>query len=614
MSATRRPRLEICAAAAGALAVLLSAAAPASAQHAELRASPAPYYAGVAFDIQISVTGFDEDPQPVVSLKEPPGTSLNLAGVSPNISQSIQIVDGRVSRSKTVRFNFNYRFTAEIPGTYRIGPAVVTQGDKSSRTSIAQFTVIDVPSAGDQMIRLLLPKDPVYVGQRVQVKLQWWAEHSLMSKLINPVARVPLFDRGEDFLFIDSENTDSPHGMVVETAAGAVEFPAQREIRRQGGKQYVVTSVERTMIPLKSGVFEIPASTVVVDEALRWRRDLFGQRIPTQLRKIRSTDSPRTLSVKTPPSAGRPTGFTGTVGQAFAIEVKADRSVVTAGDPITLTITIKGKASLEGVQLPSLVAAGLSPEHFRVPAGSIAGIVEGGAKRFEATIRVIDDKVTEIPPLRFYWFDPELQAYQSAASLPIALSVKAARFVGAGDVVTAHDDEADEAAAGSGYRDIQAPSDDRAMARPASGGQTVFTLSGADLSVERNLDTLLGRKRTLLSQPLVQILVYSAGLLAVLMAWVSRRHADMDPRTVARNKELQHLAKTVASSQDTAELAAALRRMGAIAVNVPRRELDALLSQCDEEVYAPGHSATAIDPGLKKKAGELARTMLENSK
>ena len=87
--------------------------------------------------------------------------------------------------------------------------------------------------------------------------------------------------------------------------------------------------------------------------------------------------------------------------------------------------------------MPSLNAEGLlPPAHFRVPAGDPTGEIERDAKRFTAVVRVLDERVEEIPGLAYSWFDPKTQTYETTRSRPIALSVRSAQVVGAGDVET----------------------------------------------------------------------------------------------------------------------------------------------------------------------------------
>ena len=61
-----------------------------------------------------------------------------------------------------------------------------------------------------------------------------------------------------------------------------------------------------------------------------------------------------------------PPSFAGAVGRGFSLEAAADRSVVQLGDPITLTLTIRGDGNLGNVALPALEGEhGFSPERFR---------------------------------------------------------------------------------------------------------------------------------------------------------------------------------------------------------------------------------------------------------
>ena len=59
---------------------------------------------------------------------------------------------------------------------------------------------------------------------------------------------------------------------------------------------------------------------MTVDQAIRWRRDLFGSRVPTQAKKIRALGQARKLRVRDVPTAGRPGSFAGAVGTGFTID------------------------------------------------------------------------------------------------------------------------------------------------------------------------------------------------------------------------------------------------------------------------------------------------------
>ena len=83
------------------------------AQSAKLQtAQRPPYYAGVPLELQVIAEGFKESPQPEIQFNQPEGASLNLVGVSPSVSSSIQIINGRMTQSRSVIYNYRLNFLA----------------------------------------------------------------------------------------------------------------------------------------------------------------------------------------------------------------------------------------------------------------------------------------------------------------------------------------------------------------------------------------------------------------------------------------------------------------------------------------------------------------------
>src|SRR4029078_7009343 len=107
----------------------------------------------------------------------------------------------------------------------------------------------------------------------------------------------------------------------------------------------------------------------------------------TQL--FQAEDQPRKLEIRPLPLSGRPASFANAVGTGFAIDVQADRTVARAGDPIELTVTVRGEGRLKGLILPDLSAdGGLSPKLFTLPDQAPAGelVDDGKAKRFRVAV------------------------------------------------------------------------------------------------------------------------------------------------------------------------------------------------------------------------------------
>ncbi len=591
------------------LAALLLLSLPAAAQQVQLQAEEGPYFVNVPVRLQVVAEGFEEAPQPVVEVDPPAQGRLELTGVSPSVSTSIQIINGNMTQSKRVQFVYQYRFLAKEPGNYTVGPFHVSQDGRQESTRTLRLKVGEVPRSSDQVIRLILPDGPLIVGQRVPVRLEWWIPIDLRGKVFNPEASVPLFERLDAFRFHDTPDPAADIALTIETPSGPIELPATTSVRIKDGEKHLVRSITREMTPLQSGEYRLEPSSLVVDEAIRWRRTLFGDRVATHARKQRVRGEARTLLVADLPTAGRPASFTGTVGRGYTLEVAADRSVVQVGDPIRLTITLRGDAAVETAVLPPLTAdGGLSPRDFRIPGEKIAGIHEDGSKRFDLSVRVLHDEVTEIPPLAFSWYDAERQRFETTHSKPIALSVRAAQLVSAGDVVSA---------AGIGQSEIpdQQPAPSASVAdRPAAiQGRPAFSLSGADLAITSDIDTLLRQKGAVPTGIGIQIAAYGLGLLAIFAALMARRRATADPVELARAKALRGHRATVAGANTITDISDALRRMVATVGTKPPPELDAFLAECDNAAFAPGGASHQIDERMRARALKLADSMLKEA-
>jgi len=585
------------------------ASPPAAAQQAQLRSEEGPHFVGVPVRLQVIAEGFDETPQPRIEVADPPQGRLELTGVNPSVSTSIRIINGRMSQSKWVQFAFEYQFLAQIPGEQVIGPFRVTQKDKQASTGKLRLMIGEVPVSSRQRLRLILPASPLIVGQRVPVRLEWWTPADLRGKLFNPRLAVPLFERLDAFRFHDPQDPTADIALTIDTASGPSELAATTRSELWNGEQYLVHTLTRRLTPLRTGDYTLAPASLVVDEATRWRRTLFGERIPTHARKRRVEGEPRTLIVQDLPRTGRPASFTGTVGPGYRLEVTADRSVVQVGDPVRLTLTLRGDAAAETAVLPPLTAdGGLSPQDFRIPDAKTAGIYAGGAKRFEVTVRALHTGVTTIPPLAFSWYDPERQEYRTTRSQPVALSVRPAQVVSAEDVVSAVPEELRERIAAPEREPTTNPEvDPQARQRP------VFSLTGADLAITTDIDALLRPRGSLLTSTGAQVVAYGLGLLAILLALLARRRAQADPAELARTKALRTYRTAVTEARTITEVSATLRRMVATAGTPPPPDLDRFLVECDALAYAPGGASHTLDGPMRDRASRLADELMKKA-
>ncbi len=573
----------------------------AAAQRVQLQVPQGTLYVGTPIELRLTAEDFEEDPQPEASVPSPDKGQLELVGVSPQVSTSVTIINGRITQSKQVRFVYRYRYLPTEPGTVEIGPFVVTQGALRRATQAIRLQVGEVPLSDRLRVSLRLPEEARYVGEHVPVTLEFWLDTDLQENLHSYTLRAPVFELGESFQILDEPEAEADLEVNIETASGRVRLPGSVSQVVSNGQRFTVVSVTRTLVPLHAGSYELEPATLVVNEFTRWERGLFSGR--RGARKLRATDRPRVLEVKPVPREGMPPSFAGAVGRGYTLEVSADRTIVQAGDPITLHFVVRGEGNLESAGLPPLNAEGLlPPSDFRVPEGDLTGQYEEGKKHFTAVVRVLDESVREIPPLAYSWFDAQQGSYQTTRSRPIALSVRPAEVVAAEDVFSAEAEGEYEP--------------EETEVRDAG----TFTLTGADLAIERDLSVLLRDRRRGPIGPWMPVGLYAGTSLLVLAALFDRRRRDVDPVLVRRRKlleaELGRLrgAANLPGDRAVVELAQALRRMLAEVPEARSVEIDEFLSECDARSYAPaGQRQTAqLDEEFQGRALALARGITEH--
>ncbi len=587
---------------------LLFSGSAAAAAELQLRVSREPYYVGLPIDLHVQATGLEKEPQPSCEVDPPERGTLRLLGIVPNFSSSVRIINGRVLKSETATFTCQYQFSASQPGDHRVGPFRMTQGGVALRTEPYSIRLEEVPLDPRLRIRLLVPDQPVYLGQHLPIRIEWWLAAQLQDRIRGYSIRSDLFQRDDTFDFAADETPRrGEQSLEIETSSGTITLAAKVEKRRHDNRDFLVIVAERTLIPLRAGEFALGSASVNVEEVTRWQRDLFGGRRPAGTGRLFSRDEARSLVVAAAPLEDRPNSFAGAVGKGFSLEVSADRSVVQLGDPIALTLSVRGDGNLAGLSLPSFGASGeLDPEHFHLPEGEVPGRLTDDAKVFRLSLRVLDEAVSEIPALSYSWFDPELEQYQTTRSRPIALSVRPAEVISADDVVS-------PIPAAQSAPDARADGDADA---PETGAQQGgFSLTGADLSLEQKREKLLQRSH---ARPGLQIAAYAGSITLLLAALWARRRSEVNPDLRRRREVYRQQRKRIAAAgsqprrEAMTQIAAALREIVAVAPELRSPELDDLVRECDSVIYAPaGETATGADAQFAERARSLLDRMRE---
>lgn len=577
---------------------LLPSGAVWSAPNATTGVSAGPYFIGVPVHVEVRVSDIEESPTPSVEVKAPEGADLVLVSTAPRISSSVQIINGQMKRWKDVTYVIRYRLTANREGAFEIGPFHIEQGQLKLIAPARRLDVGNVPDSNEQRLTVRWPKRTLWVGEQVPVTIEWWVSTALAERIASRSVRIPLFNMTDALNFSTPPDTSAQNTLAVQTSSGRIELPARVRRESRGGTEFLVLRAKRVMTPLMEADLQMQPASVVIEEAIRWQRNLFGERVATDVRRVQAQSEAGQIQIREPPSSGRPPSFAGIVGSGFTITVSANRSVVTAGDPIGLEVTVRGDGALDTLALPSFNALGFNEDNFKTPANTVTGRVEAdGAKRFRFNVRPLHEHVEAIGALTLSWFDADTGAYASTRSAPVALSVRAAERISAADVVSRADPTPAAAtpppASGT---DAQAP---RAVPTPSA---TEFS----DLSIETRADRLVSRPSHSVHTRWFHAFGYLSafGILGLGVLWRRRREAD--PGARQQRLTLISARRGVSAATSVATISHAMRQLiAALGVGELRDDVDALLARCDAAQYSRSEPQTSELETLRETALEL---------
>jgi hypothetical protein len=545
----------------------------------EVSADTRRIYVGLPFDLQIAATGFDENPQPEVPELAIDGCEVSFAGVSPRVSRSLSIVNGRRTEHVDVTFVYRYRVTPKSARRYQVPAVEVVQGATRARSRPASFSAKSVPTTPQMKLRLSLPERPVWLGETFEMAVDWYVQ----ADPSRPSFSIPLFSR-PGLAAVSAPGGAERSRKTVGFDAGdhEVELPYTQERATLDGAQYTRLRFKALVTPQQAGTIELEPAAVVSELDVGVSRDRFFPVARTEV--FLAEDTARTLEVEPLPQAGRPASFRNAVGTGFAIDVEASRTVVRVGEPIELEISLRGDVPLAGIALPPLETL-LPKEQFEIPdAEPVGEIAEGGKKKiFRVTARLESADAREIPPIELAYFNPETGSYQVARSEPIALQVAGSAVVGSRQVASA--------------------------ATRSDGPGPSSSLVGADLSLSSASETFDAPLTTGDLAPLVAAL-YALPLMVVGFAWYRRRTAGArdarSARQARRRAALDALerAETEPGAEVAAALAAALRKLARERGHKPDG-FDEAIAELETTAYNPRADAEPLAKSTRQRCRDL---------
>ena len=145
------------------------------------------------------------------------------------------------------------------------------------------------------------------------------------------------------------------------------------------------------------------------------------------------TTEPLRIQIRGLPEAGRPAGFSGSVGD-YTLQAQVDDQPVRQGEPFTLTATVRGDGHVQTIGQP--VWPGWNGLRVYDSGEAVnASQVEDritGEKGFKQVLIANRAGTIALDPVRFTYFDPQKKRYIEIASAPLSIQVLPAVPGGAG--------------------------------------------------------------------------------------------------------------------------------------------------------------------------------------
>ncbi len=367
--------------------------------------------------LMVGVHGAHDTNEPQLSVPE----SFTLM-YGPSVSTQTTIINNVV---KVFR-GFTYGFSPTEKGKFEIGPVTLKYKGKTYTSNSINIEVIErTPFEGRVDGRNDTSGERLDINKMVFVELTTDKEEAYIYEEVVQYFKL-YFQKG---LPIDD---------LDYVAASTKSFLAEKlgEERRydevRDGILYNVIELRTALFPLVSGKIEIPPAKFKCNIIIRQQRnrgsmfDEFmgggGRRYPVE----RSTE-PVKLIIKPLPDVGKPVDFSGAVGK-YTMDVLAKPTKVKIGDPITLTINIRGEGNIRTIGEPLLAPDGMKDFKAYDYEAKVTITDRGdgikGEKLFNKVIEPQSENIDVIPGISFSYFDPDLEKYKTLTHEPIPFEVE----------------------------------------------------------------------------------------------------------------------------------------------------------------------------------------------
>ena len=390
--------------------------------------------AGLAFGQRVTVEatvnarriGIDDVLELTVSVNGGKGTprfpSIDGFRVSgPSTSSRFSIVNGRTSSTSS----FTYQLLPQSEGTFTILAIPVDVEGRTYETAPIRVEVV----AGSVLPRRPRSRSFDPFGQQRRREPEIKAEDVFVRA---DVSKRSVYQGEGVVVTYRVFSKYMPHGPQVDDDPPLTGFWVEEvdlgnpSIERQvvNGQEYLTFPMkQRVVFPARTGGGTIPPLTLSMAFRIN-SSDPFDAFFARASRPIVLRSSAMTLDVKPLPPEGRGRDFTGAVGD-YELHALLSHDDVEAGNPVTLTLALRGRGNLRSLELPELPDTPgfrtFDPKMDEQLRATGAGFA--GEKTWEYVLVPESSGTKEIGPWNFQYFDPSTSKYANASAGPVLLRV-----------------------------------------------------------------------------------------------------------------------------------------------------------------------------------------------
>ncbi len=423
--------------------------------------SNATIYLGDKVELELRVSGIQE---PQLTTLDLPGIEVTHKGDQRFNNSSITIINGRTTRIVDMGYVARYRLHPQRAGTFQIPALTVTYEGQTYQSQPLSLTVKKPDNQNFLLVHVSTDKPNYVLGEPVTVTL----ELSLRKLTVKdrdldvepffpnqpPHLQIPWFATLGDWKTTELQTFVQP--FLGQDSSGfhindyvdqrsffgrdRITFTLPRHTTQRtspaGTFSYFTYQLKKTFHPIRAGSQTI--QPVLVKATLPTRVD--ARRRTQATETVVASSEAITVTIQPVPSANQPKNFSGGVGR-FQLSTRATPIALKVGDPITLTLTVKGDTAslLETVRPLTLQDQMALTRDFKVSTDPPTVKSEDGAKHFTYTLRPRRADVSAIPSIEMAYYNPQQKHFESAHSEPISLHVEGAVALDTADVIVTED-------------------------------------------------------------------------------------------------------------------------------------------------------------------------------